>query len=79
MSDEDEANEKLDPEDMRSSVVYPPGLYRIHWKDEGTSLAAVGQSGGGLAWYAPTNWIHVPSFDWSRVERAEKLDDHRGR
>jgi len=48
----------------------PDGLYAIHWRDGGVSLAAVGRNGAGEAWMAPTNWICVPSYDWSQVERA---------
>lgn len=32
------------------------GLYRIYWKDGGTSLAAVGSLHSGTRWLAPTNW-----------------------
>lgn len=33
-----------------------PGLYRVHWKDGGTSLAAIGLMYDGQRWCAPTNW-----------------------
>jgi hypothetical protein len=34
----------------------PLGLYRIHWKDGGTSVAAIGQDDVGNHWIAPANW-----------------------
>src|ERR1700683_198033 len=51
----------------------PPGLYWIHWASGGTSLASVGMKEDGQRWYAPTNWISVPSFDWSKVDKVEPL------
>ncbi len=27
----------------------------------------------GQRWYAPTNWISVPSYDWSKIERVEPI------
>jgi hypothetical protein len=50
------------------------GLYRLHWKDGGSSLAAVGSDREGRRWFAPTNWISVPCTDWGSVKRAERLD-----
>jgi hypothetical protein len=35
------------------------GLYRIWWKDDTTSLAAVGRTANGTPWLAPINWINV--------------------
>jgi hypothetical protein len=49
------------------------GIYRIYWRDEGSSLASVGRNAAGDVWFAPTNWITVPSYDWSIIIRAEKL------
>ena len=46
------------------------GLYRLHWKDGGTSLASVGSNQRGDRWYAATNWISGPSFDWRKVLRV---------
>jgi len=48
----------------------PLGLYRIHWKDGGSSLAAVGYNYKGNHWFAPTNWLgnSVPSYEWILVE-----------
>lgn len=52
----------------------PHGLYWLHWSNgEGGSLAAVGSDASGRRWYAPTNWIRVPSFDWSKVQKATLL------
>jgi hypothetical protein len=33
------------------------GIYQVHWKDGGTSLAAVGENHDGSRWLAPTNWL----------------------
>lgn len=61
----------------RTSAEMPPGLYRIYWHETEDkypcSLAAVGMDAKGRAWLAPTNWITVPTFDWSSVDRAERI------
>lgn len=49
------------------------GLYKIFWKSGGFSLAAVGYDSAGNRWFAPTNWLEVPSFDWRSVEKAVLL------
>ena len=61
----------------------PLGLYRVHWKSGGSSLAAVGNTERGKRWLAPCNWLgpHIPDdlrvFDlrspWLDVARAEIL------
>ncbi|MEM9067159.1 MAG: hypothetical protein AAGE52_01595 [Myxococcota bacterium] len=51
----------------------PHGLYLINWVDGGTSLASVGSDSDGRRWYAPTNWVTVPGYDWSIVQSAEHL------
>lgn len=54
----------------------PLGLYEITWKNGGdypTSLAAVGYDRSGRRWYAPTNWITVPCFDWRRVKQVKQI------
>lgn len=33
-----------------------PGLYRVHWVEGGTSLAAIGLLDDGTPWMAPINW-----------------------
>lgn len=52
------------------------GVYRIRWKDDdgGTSVAAVGSDASGRRWFAPTNWITVPSFDWSKVHSVRLIE-----
>ena len=53
------------------------GLCRIYWRIKnggGTSLAAVGSNSQGDRWYAPTNWVSVPIFDWEIVERVEWIE-----
>lgn len=63
-------------------AVYPKayhhGLYRLYWKDGGSSLAAVGILHDGTRWYAPVNWTNespkgIAHDDWDRVERAELI------
>ena len=49
------------------------GLYRLYWKEGGSSLASVGQNANGDLWFAPTNWITVPCFDWKSVKRVNKI------
>lgn len=65
------------------------GLYRLHWDEGGTSLAAVGMCYDGSRWFAPVNWTCRPpkeatvgkwpvavvaTTDWSRVLRADKIE-----
>jgi hypothetical protein len=52
----------------------PVGVYRLIWESGGHSLAAVGVNSVGKHWYAPANWVTVPSFDWSIVHRAELIE-----
>lgn len=51
------------------------GLYVIFWKSGGLSVAAVGSDRYGNRWFAPTNWISVPTFDWSLVKSVEMITD----
>ena len=61
--------------------VLGPGIYRLYWRDGGSSLAAVGIREDGTNWVAPTNWVE-PGGDiggdglaaMERVERAERID-----
>lgn len=50
-----------------------PGIYLICWKSGGHSLASVGLDAQGQNWFAPCNWLTVPSYDWQRVERTIEL------
>lgn len=53
-----------------------PGLYLVHWKEGGTSLAAVGIRNDGRRWLAPTNWVAPSSPDknpWPMVDRVAKI------
>lgn len=53
----------------------PVGLYVIHWKEGGISLAAVGMGQDGDRWLAPTNW-QAPAQGqkaWRMVEKAERV------
>jgi len=60
------------------------GLYRIFWKAEhggGSSIAAVGSTGNGNRWMAPTNWVGFSTDDdriaesWEAVERLELIEE----
>ena len=54
------------------------GLYIIHWKSGGASLAAVGSDYHGDRWMACTNWTHddgkpiqaVGDEAWERVAKV---------
>lgn len=57
-----------------------PGIYRLHWVDGGSSLAAVGMLHDGARWFAPINWtsiVHerIASVKWDMVERVELVLD----
>jgi hypothetical protein len=55
------------------------GLYRLHWKSGGASLASVGSLNNGDRWFACTNWTAssvqagVASTQWELVAVAELL------
>lgn len=61
-----------------SPTVAPLGLYRVHWKSGGSSLAAIGMMENGDRWIAPTNWITpgtIPSAgEWGEIERLQPID-----
>lgn len=49
------------------------GLCVIHWKEQhggGSSMASVGSDTKGRRWFAATNWLVVPCFDWRAVKRV---------
>jgi hypothetical protein len=63
---------RFEPADLRH------GLYRIHWKSGGASLASVGLLEDGRRWFAPINWSGpkpegIASCCWHKVERIEKV------
>lgn len=49
---------------LKESYRIKPGIYLVHWKAGGASLAAVGMSRNGDRWLAPCNWVH-PTTDGS--------------
>lgn len=56
-----------------------PGLYRLHWKSGGSSLAAVGNTHNGTRWFAPVNWStevagDVVSTEWRPVEYVDAIE-----
>jgi Lar family restriction alleviation protein len=66
----------------------PLGLYRIHWKTGGSSLAAVGMDHSGARWMAASNWtcaeIKSPAaplvgHPWAEVEYLEPLSAEAAR
>ncbi len=56
-----------------------PGLYVVHWKSGGSSLAAVGCVDNGLNWFAAVNWTSseaegiASTRHWRLVARVEPL------
>ena len=59
----------FDPQDLKH------GVYRIYWKDGGSSVASVGSTSDGTRWYQPSNWISEEvCTSWSRVERVELIE-----
>lgn len=58
------------------------GLYRLHWKDGRSSLAAVGRLHNGKPWFAPVNWVSasetgIASQRWELIDRAERIEVER--
>ena len=52
-----------------------PGVYRLHWKDGGASVAAVGVTCSGKRWMAPINWVRPGKpKHWQMVKMVEGLD-----
>jgi hypothetical protein len=54
----------------------PLGIYRLHWRSGGFSLASVGQLHNGHKWFACANWSSdsirgIASTLWEEVVRAE--------
>lgn len=58
---------------MTPNDTLPAGVYRLFWKDGGSSVASVGCDREGWQWLAPANWVSVPCFDWGMIERVELL------
>lgn len=50
------------------------GIYRIHWKMGGSSLASLGSKSNGDKWIAATNWISGSNSNcWRFVDKVEFL------
>lgn len=62
---------------MSPTEIKKLGMYLIRWKSGGTSVASVGQDAKGNLWYAPSNWIAVPGWDWDIIESVTHLGPHR--
>ena len=41
---------------QKEAQALPLGVYHIYWKKGGSSLASVGRTHSGKAWFAPCNW-----------------------
>lgn len=72
---------------IRESYKLKAGIYLVHWKSGGTSLAAIGIGRAGDRWLAPCNWVAPVAGDatkWRDIrfvqpvlaswERADKID-----
>ena len=58
----------------QESMQLTPGIYRIHWTEGGSSLAAIGMGMDGSRWLAPTNWVIPTEYvKWETVQSAESL------
>ncbi len=53
------------------------GLYRIYWKGGGSSLAVVGCNKSGDQWFAPTNWVSGPSYNynWGEIVDIRPIEE----
>ena len=54
----------------------PLGLYVVHWKSGGTSLAAIGMKRDGDRWLAPVNWVFPTGEQhiWRTIEKLEHIE-----
>lgn len=58
----------------------PHGLYRLRWKEGGSSLASVGSTYDGTRWFAPCNWTAasrdnplIASTKWRMVDSVTTI------
>lgn len=54
------------------------GIYQIHWKSGGSSIAAVGVTRMGGRWMAPLNWVSPTknAKAWRGVQSVTRLGLH---
>ncbi len=59
------------------------GVYKIHWCEGGSSLAAIGNTHDGTNWFSCCNWTHsdnqyplVACTEWNMVNKIELLIPH---
>jgi len=52
------------------------GIYKIYWKDGGSSLSSIGYTHDGTNWFAPCNWTSennerpiVASTKWKSIKK----------
>lgn len=52
------------------------GIYLVHWKSGGASLASIGCDESGARWLAPTNWLHPGKLQdhFNDIAMLEKLE-----
>lgn len=50
------------------------GLYKIHWKSGGSSLASIGITHDGGRWIAPTNWISTAEINQDILDDIKKME-----
>ncbi len=60
------------------------GVYRLHWKSGGYSLATVGSLENGNRWFACANWVSgsdegiaASGEDWKTVKKAVLIESRK--
>ena len=65
---------------LKDSHALPVGVYRVHWKSGGYSVASIGMDEAGNRWVAPANWLlsdedGPDAFDiWRKIDRVELIE-----
>jgi hypothetical protein len=49
------------------------GAYKIYWKSGGSSIATIGFHQDGTRWFAPINWLEVPSSNWKAIKKVKLI------
>jgi len=64
---------------MEAEAALKPGVYRIFWRDGGSSVGVIGMTYSGLNWMACSNWTArdekhpKTTTDLADVERVELI------
>lgn len=61
--------------DRRRVQKLPLGVYRVFWKDGGSSVATVGMMADGARWLAPSNWVWPSSTSWLKVDHVQLIEE----